>query len=68
MTQPQLHRAPKTPQLAEQQADYTAEGAPPPGKLARSESVTVQGKVQTRSTGTSTEPASRATGKPARQR
>ncbi len=27
-------RAPKTKKLAQQQADFTAEGAPPPGKVA----------------------------------
>lgn len=33
------HRAPKNPELANAQADFTAEGAPAPGKVANGNAV-----------------------------
>ena len=34
MTRRALHPAPPPPTLADQKADFTAEGSPPPGKVA----------------------------------
>jgi hypothetical protein len=40
MTRPAPHRGTKARTLAQQQTDFTAEGAPPPGKVATSVPVT----------------------------
>ena len=41
MNQPVLTRPPKVKTLAQQKADFTAEGAPPPGKAAISGAPTI---------------------------